>query len=70
MNERDTSSRLSKLDERLRTARHTQNVGGENRDKKSGGVGFAFRIGAELGVPTPANQSIVDALKDDSGGSQ
>jgi 2-dehydropantoate 2-reductase len=32
--------------------------------------GAVVRIGAELGVPTPANQSIVDALKDDSGGSQ
>jgi len=48
MNERDTSSRLRKLDERLRTARHAQNIGEKNRDKKPGGVGFAFRIGAEL----------------------
>jgi 2-dehydropantoate 2-reductase len=32
--------------------------------------GAVVRIGAELGVPTPANQSIVDALKDDAGGSQ
>ena len=48
MNERDTSSQLSKLDERLRTARHARNVGEKSRDKKPGGVGFAFRIGVEL----------------------
>jgi 2-dehydropantoate 2-reductase len=31
--------------------------------------GAVVRIGADLGVPTPANQSIVDTLKGDTGGS-
>lgn len=48
MNERDTSSQLSKLDERLRSAREARDVVEKSRDKKPGGVGFAFRIGVEL----------------------
>ena len=48
MNERNTSSQLSKLDERLRTARHVRNVGEKNREKNPEGISFAFRVGVEL----------------------
>ena len=44
MNERDTSSQLSKLNERLRTARRVRNIG----EKNPGGLSFAFRVGVEL----------------------
>ena len=50
MNERETSSRLSELDARLRAARDARNVKEHDRATKSklSGVGFAFRIGVEL----------------------
>ena len=50
MNERDTSSRLNKLDARLRAARvaRDMNENGRATESKLSGVGFAFRIGVEL----------------------
>ncbi len=50
MNARGTSSRLSKLDARLRTARAARDVKEDGRATRSklNGVGIAFRIGVEF----------------------